>query len=107
MKYSENKPQPKGLTSETTKKLSHYFKENFNSYLSEGYLEFLNIMNGFSYDGHSIFCCYNDEIESNYPRYSSLDLATFDTQFYANTDTLDYIILEKSSIDYIGLKISM
>lgn len=102
MQYSENKPQPKGLTSETIKKVSDYFKENFNSYLPQGYLEFLNVMNGFSYDGHSIFCCYNDEIESNYPRYTSLDLVTFNTKFYTNTDISDYIILGKSSIDYIG-----
>lgn len=58
VQYSENKPQPKGLTSKTTKKVSNYFKENFNSYLPQDYIEFLNAMNGFSNDGHSIFCCY-------------------------------------------------
>lgn len=102
MKWSENRPQPKGLTNETIKKLSDYFKENFNSCLPQDYIEFLNVMNGFSYDGHSIFCCYNDEIEKNYPRYASLDLVTFNTNFYANTDISDYIILGRSSIDYIG-----
>ncbi len=102
MKLSENSPQPKGLTSKTTQQVSDYFKEHFNSCLPQGYIEFLNVMNGFSYDGHSIFCCYNDEIEKNYPRYSSLDLVTFNTNFYANTDISDYILLGKSSIDYIG-----
>lgn len=102
MKWSENIPQPKGLTNETIKKISDYFKENFNSCLPQGYMEFLNVMNGFSYDGRSIFCCYNDEIEKNYPRYASLDLVTFNANFYANTDISDYIILGRSSIDYIG-----
>lgn len=102
MKWSENRPQPKGLTNETIKRVSDYFKENFNSSLPQGYMKFLNVMNGFSYDGHSIFCCYNDEIEKNYPRYASLDLVTFNTNFYANTDISNYIILGRSSIDYIG-----
>ena len=63
MKWSENRPQPKGLTNETIREISNYFLENFNSYLPQGYIEFLTVMNGFSYDGHSVFCCYNDEIE--------------------------------------------
>ena len=29
MKWSENRPQPKGLTNETIKKVSDYFKEKF------------------------------------------------------------------------------
>lgn len=50
MKYSENRPQPKGLTNETISKISNYFLKNFNSYLPQGYIEFLTVMNGFSYD---------------------------------------------------------
>ena len=102
MKWSENRPQPKGLTNETIKKVSDYFKENFNSWLPQGYIEFLNVMNGFSYDGHSIFCCYNDDIEKKYPRYAVYDLVTFNTNFYENTDISDYIILGISSLDYVG-----
>ena len=102
MKWSENRPQPKGLTNETIKKVSDYFKQNYDSWLPQGYIEFLNVMNGFSYDGHSIFCCYNDDIEKNYPRYAVYDLVTFNTNFYENTDISDYIILGKSSLDYVG-----
>ncbi len=93
MKWSENRLQPKGLSIETIEKVSDYFKENFSSYLPQDYIEFLHTINGFSYDGYSIFCCYNDEIEKNYPRYASLDLVTFNAKFYKNTNITDYIIL--------------
>lgn len=100
--WSENKIQPAGLTMQTITKVSDYFKENFGCPLPEGYVDFLNIMNGFSFDGYNIFCCYNDDIATNFPRYSSLDLVTFNTKFYNNTDVTDYIIIGKSSLDYIG-----
>lgn len=102
MKWSKDTPHPKGLSVETTKKVTDYFKKNFGCYLPQGYVEFLNVMNGFSNDGYSIFCCYNDDIENNFPRYKSLDLVTFNTKFYENTDITDYIMLGKSSIDYVG-----
>lgn len=102
MKYCENTKQPEGLSMETIEKVSNYFKEHFDIHLPQGYIDFLHVMNGFSYNDHSIFCCYNEEIENNYPRYASLDLATFNTNFYECTDITNYIILGKSSMDYIG-----
>lgn len=99
---SENKLYPLGLTIETIKKVSNYFEQNFQCPLPTGYINFLHQMNGFSDDGHSIFCCYNEDIQNNFPKYSNLDLVTFNKNFHENTDISDYIMLGKSSINYIG-----
>jgi len=100
--WTNDKPQPAGISTKTALKVSDYCKENFGCCLPDGYIEFLNTMNGFDYDDRKIFCCYNAEIEDNFPRYASLDLVTFNKNFYENTDITEYIILGKSSIDYIG-----
>lgn len=102
MKYCENRTQPPGLSEGAIQRVSSYCKENFDCFLPQGYMEFLHHMNGFSYDGHSIFCCYNDDIEKNFPRYAVYDLITFNTKFHEETDIGDYLLLGKSSIDYIG-----
>lgn len=102
MKYAENKAQPLGLSEQTIQQVSNFCQENFDCYLPQEYTEFLHYMNGFSYDGYSIFCCYNDDIEKNFPRYAGLDLITINTNFYKGTDIDEYLLLGKSSIDYIG-----
>lgn len=99
---SDGKKQPKGLTKETVNKVSDYCYYNFNCYLPEEYKTFLTIINGYSFDDYKIFCCYNLDIEQNFPRYSSLDLITFNTKFYENTDIVDYLILGRTSINYLG-----
>lgn len=92
---------PQGLSNETINKVSAYCTEQFGCPLPEGYSNFLKEANGFSYDGRSIFCCYNDEIKISFPRYAGLDLVTFNTKFYENTDISSYLVLGKSSIDYV------
>ena len=92
---------PQGLSDETISKVSDYCKEHFGSHLPEGYAKFLKEANGFSYDGRSVFCCYNDEIQNVFQRYAGLDFVTFNTKFHANTDISSYLILGKSSIDYV------
>lgn len=100
--WTENKSQPKGLSEETINKVSEYCAENFGSHLPQGYQDFLKIMNGFSYDDRNIFCCYNDDIKNNFPRYDSLDLVTFNSEFTENTDIDEYIFLGRSSLDFIA-----
>lgn len=93
---------PKGLSQKTIEKVSIYCKEHFDCPLPTGYSAFLEKANGFSYNGYSVFCCYNDEIENVFPRYAVLDLVTFNTKFYANTDITSYFMPGKSSIEYLG-----
>lgn len=102
MEYCENRMQPSGLSKETVQKVSNYCQENFGCFLPQEYADFLHHMNGFSYDGHSIFCCYNDDIEKNFPRYAGLDLVTSNAMFHETTDINEYLLLGKSSLDYIG-----
>lgn len=102
IEWSGNRPQPKGLSDETINKVSEYCAENFGSHLPQDYRDFLKVMNGFSYDDRNIFCCYNDDIKNNFPRYSSLDLVTFNTSFVEETDIDEYIFLGRSSLDLIA-----
>lgn len=92
---------PQGLSDKTINKVSAYCTDHFGCPLPEGYSKFLKEANGFSYDGRSIFCCYNNEIQIAFPRYAGLDLVTFNTKFYENTDISSYLMLGKSSIDYV------
>ena len=101
-KWSEDKTQPKGLSDATINDVSNYCKEHFGAELPQGYKDFLQTMNGFIFDDYSIFCCYNADIKENFPAYASMDLVTFNTRFYDFTDITDYIMLGKSSLDYIG-----
>lgn len=102
LEWSENKPQPKGLSSETINAVSNYCQEHFGSPLPQGYMDFLKEMNGFEYDGNCIYCCYNNDIINNFPRYDSLDLVSFNTRFVENTDIDEFIFLGKTSLDYIA-----
>lgn len=102
LEISDGKRQPKGLTEITINELSDYCYKNFNCYLPSDYKRFLSIMNGYSFDDYKIFCCYNDDIEQHFPRYSNLDFVTFNIRFYKNTDITDYLILGKTSINYLG-----
>lgn len=102
MSYCENRAQPLGLSSIVTQEVSNYCKEHFGCFLPLEYEDFLHEINGFSYDGHSIFCCFNEDIEKNFPRYASLDFITINTNFQEGTDIGDYLLLGKSSLDYIG-----
>ncbi len=97
----DDKKQPIGLTETTINKLSDYCYRNFNCYLPDDYKKFLSIMNGYSFDDYKIFCCYNDDIEQNFPKYANLDLVTFNIRFYKNTDSIDYLRYCKSSHKYI------
>ncbi len=92
---------PRGLSDVTIERVSAYCAEHFACPLPQGYAKFLKEANGFSYDGHSVFCCYNDEIQNSFPRYASLDFVTFNTKFQENTDISSYLILGKSSMDYV------
>lgn len=92
---------PKGLSQETIDMVSAYCEEHFGCPLPSGYAMFLKQANGFSYDGHSIFCCYNNEIQTVFPKYTGFDFVTFNTKFYVNTDISSYLVLGKSSIDYV------
>jgi|GEM_PF-1418404 len=102
LEWSGNKSQPKGLSGETINKVSEYCVQHFGTNLPLSYRDFLKLMNGFSYDDRSIFCCYNDDIKNNFPGYASLDLVTFNTKFTEYTDIDEYIFLGRSSLDFIA-----
>ncbi|MDR0957415.1 MAG: YrhA family protein [Candidatus Nomurabacteria bacterium] len=106
MKWSDNRPQPKGLSEEDVIAISEYFKSNFNYSLPEGYTEFLEKMNGFSFDGYTIFCCLNDDVKENFPRRETSDLLYNNTNFRENTGITNYILLGKSNISYIAYDLS-
>jgi len=92
---------PSGLLQDTIDKVSAFSEAHFGCPLPTGYAMFLKEANGFSYDGHSVFCCYNNEIKTVFPRYKGLDFVTFNAKFYLNTDIYSYLMLGKSSIDYL------
>lgn len=102
LEWSDNKPQPKGLSSKTIQEVSKYCLDHFGTELPKEYQEFLSRMNGFSYDDRSIFSCFNDDIKNNFPRYASLDLVTLNTNFIESTDIDEYLFLGSSSLDFIA-----
>lgn len=92
---------PKGLSNQAIERVSDYSEKHFGCSLPESYAKFLKEANGFSYDGHSIYCCYNDDIREFFPMYMVLDFVTINTDFYENTDISDYLMLGQSSLDYV------
>lgn len=95
---------PPGLSSKTITKVSAYCKVHFNISLPADFVTFLEEANGFSYNGRSVFCCYNDTIEQSFPRYASFDLVTCNTEFYENTDISSYLMLGESDTAYVGFE---
>ena len=92
---------PHGLSEKNIEQVTGYCRKHFGCLLPEGYAMFLREANGCCCDRGSIFCCYNDEIEQNFPGYTTLDFITFNVNFQAWTDIRNYLILGVSSLDYI------
>ena len=74
--------------------------------LPKDYIELLNFTNGLSYNGHSICGVYDEEFLADHPRKKSMDILNFNSSFREMTDITDYIMLGKSSLDYIIYNIS-
>lgn len=68
------------------------------------YRDFLSEINGFSYNGLTIFSKFNDTIKQLSPRAKAetRDIICWNEKYYDMTDITDYIILGKSDIDYIA-----
>lgn len=94
---------PKGLKANEIKDLSNLSKEKLGCELPVDYKEFLSEINGFSYDGLTIFSKFNDNIKQLSPRADeeSRDIICWNEMYYDMTDITDYIILGKSDLDYI------
>ena len=77
------------------------FYSLFNAELPKDYIGLLHYTNGLSYDGHSICGVYDSDFLIDHPRKKSMDILRFNSNFRDLTDITDYILLGKSSIDYI------
>ena len=85
---------PKALSIKEIEQLSSKCFELFSCHLPDGYKAFLLKTNGFSDDGYSVFCFFNDEMQSKFPYYSGLDLISFNTRFQENTEIRDFLMRE-------------
>ena len=96
---------PAGLSNDDVEALSQRSNDLFSCELPKGYREFLRKCNGLSDNGYSVFCYYNQDMEKEFPCYASLDFLSFNQNFRDFTDITDYLILGKSSIDYLAYAI--
>jgi len=90
-------------------KIDNIIKEFYSEFeveIPEEYIELLHFTNGLSYDGHSICGVYGADFLIDHPRKKSMDILRFNSSFRDMTDITDYILLGKSSIDYIVYDIS-
>lgn len=95
---------PKGLKYDEINELSNLSKEKLGCELPVDYKEFLSEINGFSYDGFTIFSKFNENIKQLLPRTDeeTNDVICWNKMYYAMTDITDYIILGKSDLDYVA-----
>ena len=95
---------PRGLKDDEINELSSSSKEKLGCELPVGYKEFLSEINGFSYDGLTIFSKFNENIKQLSPRAKAetRDVICWNENYYDMTDITDYIILGKSDLDYIA-----
>lgn len=95
---------PNGLKDDEINELSNLSKENLGCELPVDYKEFLSEINGFSYNGLTIFSKFNDNIKQLSPRakVETRDVICWNENYYDMTDITDYIILGKSDLDYIA-----
>ena len=77
------------------------FEELIGDKLPEEYLSFLKESNGFAVNGLHIFGSYDEEYLKQFPRRKSYDIIRFNVRFRDLTDISDYIMLGKSSLDYV------
>ena len=94
------------LTREKISNTEKEFCSLFKAELPKDYTELLNFTNGLSYNGHSICGVYDEEFLADHPRKKSMDILHFNSSFREMTDITDYIMLGKSSLDYIVYNIS-
>ena len=94
------------LSIEIINELSKESLIKFSTSLPRDYQIFLCELNGFFCNGYAIFGCYNDEMIRKDEGLSGLDFLSFNDRFRDYSDIEDYLILGKSSIDYIAYEIS-
>ena len=95
---------PTGLTSNEVYTFSKNVFEDLGVELPNEYKEFLEYMNGYSYNGLVIFSKFNDEIKNIYNRASekTRDLICWNKNYREMTDTANYLILGKTSLEYVN-----
>ena len=95
---------PNGLKDDEINEFSNLSQEKLGCELPADYRDFLSEINGFSYNGLTIFSKFNDTIKQLSPRAKAetRDIICWNEKYYDMTDITDYIILGKSDIDYIA-----
>lgn len=94
-----------GMTLNNIELLNKKYLKTFSCLLPNDYQLFLREYNGFYYNGHSVFGCYDEDMMCKDRGLSGLDVYSFNDRFQDYTDIVDFIILGKSSIDYIAYEI--
>ena len=94
------------LSEEKISEMEKEFNSLFNVEIPKDYIELLHQTNGLSYDGHSIVGVYDSDFLKEHPRKRSMDIVQFNSSFRDMTDITDYIMLGKSSMDYIVYNIA-
>lgn len=94
--------RPQGVSLSEIEELDANSKKHFGCNIPNGYKDFLKKANGLSDDGYSIFCYFNDDMKNSFPRYSNLDFISFNSKFVENTGISEYLMIGKSSIDYLA-----
>lgn len=95
---------PIGLSSKEIDEFSKISREKLESDLPIDFKEFLNYINGFSYNGVTIFSKFNENLKALYPRATekTRDIICWNQNYYEMTDIKNFIILGKSDLDYIA-----
>lgn len=89
------------VPAEKISKTAKEFYSLFEAELTEDYINLLHQTNGLSCDGHSICGVYDEDFLADHPRKGSMDILRFNSSFRDMTDITDYILLGKSSLDYV------
>ncbi len=89
----------------TVSEISERSQFMFGCELPNEYRMFLYEFNGFYCNGYSIFGCYDDEAIEKDHNLQGMDYLRFNDSFRDYSDVEDYLILGKSSLDYIAYEI--
>jgi hypothetical protein len=99
---AEKGKHPKPLSDAVIGKVSAFCEEQLGCPLPADYADFLRRSNGLAAPGGAaVFCCYTNDIRDNFPDYAYSDFATLNLEFRDMTDIDEYLLLGRSSVDYL------
>ena len=73
--------------------------------LPKDYRDFLTELNGFSFDGHTVFGSFDKLFRQANPRLAGSDFLENNEEYRAMTGVEDYLMLGTSSMDYLMYEI--